>query len=93
MNRKEFQTWLNQFDEDTIIECVMHTSGTGYYDQGGNATTTTFNPDMQDTMYGSKIPWCLNSHFEYIDFTHNKFVKPDQPHYKKKLLLIGGHDV
>lgn len=88
MNRKEFQEWLNQFDEDTVIEIVYHTNGHGYYDQGGNATTTNFDPDMgEDCLYS---PWCLNGHFEYTDFTHNHFVKEGHPYYGKKNLLIGG---
>lgn len=92
MNRIEFQEWLNRFDEDTVIECVMHTSGHGYYDQGGNATTKVFNPDM---LFGSesKIHACGNQHFDYSDFTTNQFVREGQPHFGKKILLIGGYDV
>lgn len=86
MNRKEFQEWLNQFDEETIIEIVYHTDGHGYYDQGGNATTTEFTPNSG--FYDNS--WCQNGHFEYSDFTNNQYVKEGHPYYGKKLLLIGG---
>jgi hypothetical protein len=90
MNRLEFQEWLNQFDEDTIIEIVYHTDGHGYYDQGGNATTETFNPDMGELYSTLSTPWCLNGHFEYNDFNTNQFVKPHHPYFGKKILTIGG---
>lgn len=84
MTRIEFQKWLDQFDEDTVIEIVYHTDGHGYYDQGGNATTEVFKPDYD------YIEWCKNGHFEYTDFTNNQFVRPHEPHFGKKILIIGG---
>lgn len=86
MNRIELQQWLNQFDEDTIIECVVHSNGSGYYDQGGNATVEEFQPDIQ--RYTNSI-WCANDHFEYVDLRNNQFVKEDNRLYGKKLLRIG----
>lgn len=91
MNRKQFQKWLDQFDEECIIECVIHSRGSGYYDQGGNATVVTFDPEMHFG-HGSKMTWCEKDHFEYTDFRNNRFVKEDQPHFGKQLLRIGAFE-
>lgn len=92
MTRIEFQQWLDQFDEQTVIECVIHTSGTGYYDQGGNATVEEFKPDEQDRLYGSFSPWCINDHFEYSDLRGNQFVKEGHPYFGRQLLRIGAYN-
>lgn len=86
MNRKQFQEWLNQFDEDTVIEIVYHTDGHGYYDQGGNATTQLFDVDgfCEDPKLYDNGQW------EYTDLTNNYFVKEGHPYFGKKTLLIGG---
>lgn len=61
MNVGEFKEWLNQFDDETIVEIVYHTRGMGYYDQGGNATTVEFNPTSNE--------WgCTNGHYEYNQY-------------------------
>ncbi len=91
MTKAELVQWLNRnFDDDAIIEIVMHTSGTGYYDQGGNANTTEFNPCLQGM--GVTHKWCENGHFEYTDFTNNQFVKENHPYFNKKILTLGGYN-
>lgn len=62
MNVGELKEWLKQFDDDTIVEIVYHSTGFGYYDQGGNATTYEFNPDMY--LIGDH-KYCHTNHFEY----------------------------
>jgi len=56
------------------VKVIRHTSGTGYYDQGGNASTVPFDPV---------------AHAEYTDMRGNQFVKPDAPYYNARTLLLG----
>ncbi|ANA49188.1 hypothetical protein PMW_63 [Pseudomonas phage phiPMW] len=63
MNIKEFKQWLDKFPDDTTIDVVYHTQGSGYYDQGGNATIATFNPVEND--YG----WCAHFYYDKYDNT------------------------
>jgi hypothetical protein len=88
MNVKEFREFLAQFDDDTIVECVFHSSGSGYYDQGGNAYVVEFSPDIKYLIMTGQ-PYCANSHFDYTDFTGNPHVKPTDERYNKKYLSIG----
>lgn len=48
MNVKQLREWLKQFPDNTTVEVVVHTSGLGYYDQGGNATTEIFEPPCDE---------------------------------------------
>lgn len=57
MNVAGMKEWLNQFPDDTVVEIVYHTRGSGYYDQGGNATTVEFDPDPDDWGF------CKKGHF------------------------------
>ena len=43
----EFIQWLKAQDQDAIVEVLVHSRGTSYYDQGGNVTTEEFT----DTPY------------------------------------------
>ena len=75
MKVKELVEWLAAFeDQDADVEVVSHTSGTGYYDQGGNASTAAFDP---------------SKHAEYTDLRGNPHVKPDAPYYNARTLLLG----
>lgn len=75
MKVKELVEWLAAFeDQDAEVEVVRHTSGGGYYDQGGNASSVAFDP---------------SSHAEYTDMRGNQFVKPDAPYYNSRTLLLG----
>ena len=75
MKVKELAEWLLAFhDQDAEVQVVDHFSGTGYYDQGGNAYQEFFNTDL---------------HTEYTNFVGNKFVKDTEPHYNKSYLLLG----
>lgn len=78
---REFIEWLKTQDQEAIVEVLVHTDGTGYYDQGGNCSAEDFNPS--DKEYG-----CAR-HFEYTDFRGNQFVKEDNPVYNKRYLQLG----
>ena len=56
MNVAEMIQWLQTMPQDAKVEVVYHTSGRGYYDQGGNATTVDFDATVDysysNTMYG-----------------------------------------
>jgi hypothetical protein len=80
----EFIEWLKTQDQDAIVEVLVHSSGTGYYDQGGNVTTEEFDPS--EGYYG-----CSKYH-EYTDFRGNKFVKEDHPCYNKRFIQFGTKD-
>jgi len=80
----EFIEWLKKQDQDAMVEILYHTSGTGYYDQGGNVTTEEFDPSKQ--LHG--CPAC----YEYTDYRGNQFVKEDAPWYNKRILLLGTKD-
>lgn len=73
MTVREFIKWLETQDQDATVEVVYHTAGRGYYDQGGNVTTREFDPSLS----------------EYTDFRGNQFVKPEDPRFNKRTLLIG----
>lgn len=62
MNVGEMKEWLNQFPDDTIVEIVKHSSGHGYYDQGGNATTYKFDPHLSEWGH------CLLGHCEFTEW-------------------------
>lgn len=74
MNRKEFQNWLNQFPEDTIIEvAIQDEPGFGAY---GGVDFYKFEPSAAN-------------HYELLDFRGNRFVKNTEPHYEKVFLRLG----
>lgn len=87
MNRVEYQKWLDQFPEDTEIECLMTEEQCGWYDSVDVTPTPfegTVESDHRDT-FGSMT----GKMFEYYDWSKNSLIKPDQPYYNKKILQIG----
>lgn len=80
----ELIEWLKTQDQEAIVEVLHHSSGTGYYDQGGNVTTEEFDPSEE--YYG------CSKHHEYTDFRGNQFVKEDHPCYGKRVLQLGTKD-
>lgn len=79
MRVAEFIEWLKTQDQGAIVEVIYHTRGTGYYDQGGNATAESFDPEN-------------SGHWYYTDFRGCQFVKEDAPHFDKRFLCLGGLD-
>lgn len=44
MKVRELVKWLAELeDQDATVEVVVHSRGTGYYDQGGNARVVAFD--------------------------------------------------
>lgn len=84
MKVSEFIEWLKTQDQDAIVECLVHTGGTGYYDQGGNVVVEDFTSEV---LYET-----VGKHFEYTNFAGNPYVRPDKAWYGKKYLLIGSRD-
>ena len=57
MKVREMIEWLKTVeDQDADVLIVSHTSGTGYYDPGGNAEEAEFDPVL---------------HTEYVDMRGN----------------------
>ncbi|MFN7756719.1 MAG: hypothetical protein ACK5RP_04570 [Betaproteobacteria bacterium] len=78
MKVRELIEWLAAFeDQDAEVEVVKHSSGTGYYDQGGNALQVRFDPENYTT---------------YKDLRGNPHIKPDSPYYNARTLLLGEID-
>ena len=76
---KDFIKWLETQDQEAIVEVLVHSRGSGYYDQGGNVTTEEFT----DSPY---------THFQYTDFRGNQYVKDDAHYYNKRYLQLGTKD-
>ena len=75
MKVKDLVQWLAAFeDQDADVDVVSHSSGTGHYDQGGNATAAAFDPEK---------------HATYTDLRGNPYVKPDATYYNTRTLLLG----
>lgn len=82
---KDFIKWLETQDQEAIVEVLVHSSGTGYYDQGGNVTTEEF--DISTDQYSQ-----FGKHWDYTDFRGNQFTKEDHPCFMKRYLQIGSKD-
>lgn len=78
MNRKEFQEWLEQFPEETIIEVMVQEEAYDYQSYGVSRAVTFSSEEKFEF-----------EHFEFIDFVDNQFIKEDSPLYNKKILTLG----
>ena len=75
MKVREMIEWLKTVeDQDADVLIVSHTSGTGYYDQGGNAVEAEFDPML---------------HTEYVDRRGNPHVPKGASYENKRTLLLG----
>ena len=78
MKVRELIQWLATVkDQDAEVEVVQHSRGTGYYDQGGNASAVAFDPEK---------------HATYTDLRGNPHIKPDASYYNARTLLLGELD-
>lgn len=76
MNRKQFQEWLDQFPEETIIEVGVQQSPPSYCPYG----------DIQFEVFED----CLSKdHFEYTDLDKFKSISEEHFYYGKKVLQLG----
>ena len=66
--------FLKTQDQKAIVQIIEHSSGTGYYDQGGSASEEDID---------------LEKHISYTDFKGNSFVKPEDSFFNKAYLLLG----
>lgn len=46
--------WLKTLPSDALVECLSHSNGTGYYDQGGWCTTEPFDIQAGSCYYEGK---------------------------------------
>ena len=75
MKVRELVQWLAAFeDQDAEVEVVQHSSGSGYYEQGGTASVVKFDPA---------------EHADYTDLRGNPHIKPDAPYFEARTLLLG----
>ena len=68
--------WLKTQDQDARVNVIHHSSGKGYYDQGGNVSVVDFIPEI---------------HSEYTDMRGNQFAK-GKPYENDRTLLLGIKD-
>jgi len=80
---KDFIKWLETQDQGAIVEVLVHSSGSGYYDQGGWVTTEEFNTDEE---YG------CGKHFQYTDLRGNPRIAETEEYFNKRYLQIGSKD-
>ena len=83
----EFIEWLKTKDQSAIVQVVMHTDGSGYYEQGGVASIEDFDTTLQ---FGEHSPE-YGKTWEYTDFRENPYVSenPNSEYYNKSYLLLG----
>ena len=81
----EFIEWLETQDQEAIVEVLVHSSGSGYYDQGGNVSVEQF--DTSKDLYKD-----FGKHWEYTDFRGNQYTPEYAHYYNKRYLQIGSKD-
>lgn len=75
MTVRELSEWLQTFqDQEAEVYVVVHKSGHGYNDQGGNASDEPFDPE---------------EHTDYTDLRGNPLITPDKPYFNARTLLLG----
>lgn len=79
MNRKQFQEWLEQFPEETIIEVGVQNSPPDYCPYGAVY--------FQEFVGGEIEPY--TDDYEVLDFRDNQFVKESNKHFGKVYLQLG----
>lgn len=62
MTISELREWLLDFPQEATVRVIEHTSGTSYYDQGGNITYEDLHVDVASEVNG----WCQM--FEYYEW-------------------------
>lgn len=78
MKVRDFVKLLSEFhDQDAEVLVVHHTSGSGWYEQGGSVKERYFDPEM---------------HLEYNDLRGNPSISPDCSYYNSHELLIGYYE-
>ena len=83
VTRQELQEWLEQFPADTLVEFAVQERVYGYESYG---PAKWVSPELDAPFLDSPN---YHTHWEYTDFTHNRFVKPHEEHYNKRYLTLG----
>lgn len=83
MKVAEFIEWLKTQPQDAEVLVISHTSGSGYYDQGGNIEIVDFNPE-------ESAPGRYDQTFELDDFSGDSF--KNSKLYGKKQLFLGSRE-
>ena len=66
--------YLKTQDQDATVQVVVHENERSYEMQGGSVSEQEFDPSV---------------HVEYTDFRTFTTVKPTEPYYNKRYLLLG----
>lgn len=80
MTVAELIEWLKTQPQEAVVTCISHTSGSGYYDQGGNI-------EVVDMMVKPSKEGAYDETFEVINYTSDYF--KDKPYYGRVELFIG----
>lgn len=80
MTVAELIEWLKTQPQEAVVTCIGHTSGSGYYDQGGNIEVIDFNPKPTNES-------SFDETFEIVSFESDCF--KDKPYYGRVELFIG----
>ena len=75
MNRKEFQSWLEQFPEDTEIHVGIQQEPPSYCPYGELRMTKFVGEAYED--------------YDYTDFNGNAWAKESDWYYSKRILELG----
>lgn len=75
MNLLQFKEWLDQFDDDVIVEVLVQEEPRLYESYGA--------------CYGSEFIGDEFEDYDYVDFTGNRLINPEHPYFNKKILTLG----
>lgn len=78
MNRKQFQSWLEQWPEDTEIHVGIQKEAPNYQSYGRIRFEEFKGEEYED--------------YDYTGFNGNKFATEQDWYYNKRILELGGRD-
>lgn len=69
----EFIDWLKTQDQKAVVEVLSHSSGSGYYDQGGWCTVEDFTIEedfaqIVEEDSTARPAYIYGEHFEYVRY-------------------------
>lgn len=79
MNVKEFKQWLEQFDDDVIVEVGVQEESPLYAPYGRVDFVEFTGDEFAD--------------YDYTDFRGNKFITQESTLFNKKILQLGSDDL
>ncbi len=75
MNVLQFKEWLNQFDDDVIVEVLVQEEPDTYQAYGACGGNEFTGGEFED--------------YDYVDFAKNKYLCSAHPCFNKKILTLG----